>query len=57
MAKRPYSREFDYPGAKKNYPLEGIPFPLWRAATQKAKAEGISLRIAILRLLKGWVES
>lgn len=53
--KRPYSTEFPRQANSKNYPLEGIPAGLLRSAKAKAKREGLSLRIVLLRFLMRYV--
>jgi hypothetical protein len=56
--KRGYSREFKAHGKTgKNYLLDSIPAGLWTAVRAKATREGLSVRAAILRLLKAWVEA
>ena len=57
MTKRGYSRDFTAKGnSGKNYLLHNIPADLWQKAQLKAKSEGLSMRAAILTLLKAWVE-
>lgn len=53
--KQPYSREFPRQANSKNYPLEGVPAGLLRAARAKARREHLSLRIVLLRLLTKWI--
>ena len=56
MAKRGYSREFRPHGETgKRYLLDEIPAGLWNAVREKCKREGLSVRAAILKLLKEWV--
>jgi hypothetical protein len=50
-----YSREFPKSPRAKNYLLEAIPSDLWSRVRAKAKAEEVSLRTLILRLLSRWV--
>lgn len=59
MAKRVvrgYSREFTAGEKGRDYFLDSIPAPLWSKAQAKAKREGLSMRAAILTLMKAWVE-
>lgn len=57
MAKRGYSREFKPHGdTGKRYLLDDIPAGLWRDVREKCKREGISVRAAILKLLKEWTQ-
>lgn len=54
--KRGYSREFRPHGETgKRYLLDKIPAGLWRDVRKKARAEGVSLRALILRLLSDWL--
>jgi hypothetical protein len=55
--KRGYSKEFKPHGdTGKRYLLDDIPAGLWSAVKDKCKREGVSVRAAILTLLKSWVE-
>lgn len=55
MAKRGYSREFKVRGdTGKRYLLDDIPADLWLKVRAKCKAEGISVRAALLKLLTLW---
>lgn len=54
--KRGYSREFRPHGdTGKRYLLDKIPAGLWSAVKDKARREGVSVRAAILGLLRDWV--
>jgi hypothetical protein len=58
MAKRGYSREFT--PAKdngRNYLLDNVPAALFLRFKAKATREGLSMRAAILNLIKVWVEA
>jgi hypothetical protein len=58
-AKRGYSREFpigDDLTRRRKLEIDWVPPWLFRAARQKAKREGISLRVIILRWLTAWVK-
>lgn len=56
--KRGYSNEFPT-GVQPNRKIgvDWVPPKLLRAARARAKREGISLRVQILRLLTAWVQS
>lgn len=55
--KRGYSREFRPHGdTGKRYLLDDIPAGLWAAVREKCRREGVSVRAAILKLLKAWVQ-
>lgn len=54
--KRGYSHEFPTGGTnRKRLDVDYVPPALLRAAKLKAKREGTSLRVVVLRLLKDWV--
>lgn len=58
--KRTYSREFPRSWPRTTIAADWAPRGLKKAAQKKAKAQGISLRLKILRLLAedtGWEES
>lgn len=55
--KRGYSREFKPHGETgKRYLLDEIPAGLWTQVKEKCKRDGVSIRAAILQLLKAWVQ-
>lgn len=56
-AKRAYSHEFPFTETAKRYLLDSIPAGLWRRVQAKAKREGVSVRVIILRFLTSWVEA
>lgn len=56
VSKRGYSREFKPHGETgKRYLLDEIPAGLWTQVKEKRKRDGVSIRAAILQLLKAWV--
>lgn len=53
-----YSKDFTpAPQGHKRYLLDRIPVPFWRDVQTKAKAEKVSLRALILRLLSEWLNT
>lgn len=57
MVKRGYSRDFKPHGnTGKRYLLDNIPAGLWSAVRAKCDREGVSIRAAILCLLKEWTQ-
>lgn len=56
--KRGYSKEFRPHGdTGKRYLLDDIPAWLWTDVKAKCKREGVSVRAAILTLLRDWVSA
>lgn len=58
MKKRGYSREFPTGGPlarRRRLDIDWVPPALLRAAKQKAKRTGVSLRVVVLRYLQAWV--
>ncbi len=54
--KRAYSHEFPFPETPKRYLLDGMAVGLWKRVKSKAKRQGVSVRVIILRFLTTWVE-
>jgi hypothetical protein len=52
--KRGWSREFPT-GRGRRFGVDDVPLGLLRQAKAKAKREGVSLRVKILRFLAAWV--
>jgi hypothetical protein len=53
--KRAYSREFPTGGVRRKLDIDWVPPSLLVSAKAKARRQGVSLRVAILRLLRTWV--
>jgi hypothetical protein len=50
--RRGYSREFPQSETSHNYLLYKVPAPLWAAAKKRARRDRLSMRAAILTLIK-----